>query len=235
MSNSFHAFKGGERGFVKRVFPRYPFTFLVFKADKRLFEVRDISFWGMRIALKDGTHGLSVGDCLVGYLHWKGESLPVNFQVKWSDSENAGGEFERNEQFDKKIRSFFCVENILKNLRPLHLQEGVRDLPANLKYWFKSDGTVEFFIWCDPNGKISSFQGVVLDKFFEWEEGQGMWTGRVHKHKDLDTPLDCWEEFVCEEDTRINSFVVDLTHKIFSAFPSEYLSDQDREFLLLKL
>ena len=163
--------KSGEKQFVKRVFPRYPFSFLVFKAKERAFEVRDVSFRGMQISLKDGVHGLSPGDGLNGELHWKGEVLEVVFRVKWADKERVGGAFEWDEGFEGKVRDFFCVENILKGLRPLHRQEAERGLPPRLKYWFKSDGSVEFFVWCRKDGRISSFQGIVLNRFFEWEEG----------------------------------------------------------------
>ena len=236
MGNPLHSFhRGGEKQYRKRVFPRYPFSFLVFKAQERAFEVRDISFRGMQISLKDGEHGLSPGDCLNGELHWKGEVLSLDIQIKWAEKDTVGGAFERDGDFDKKIQSFFCVENILKELRPLHLQEAERELPKNLKYWFKSDGSVEFFVWCRGNGQISSFQGIVLDKFLEWEEGREVWTGRILKHRDLETPLDYWEEFFFEEDSMPNSFVVDFAHKIFSGLSKEHVSDEDRKFLLFHL
>ena len=235
MAHQLHPFKSGEKQFKKRVFPRYPFSFLVFKAGERAFEVRDISFQGMQISLKDGEHGLSPGDKLNGELHWKGEVLVIDFQVKWADKEYVGGAFRRENNFNEKIRSFFCVENILRGLRPLHLQEVERDLPANLKYWFKSDGSLEFFVWCRGSGRISSFQGIALDKFFEWEEGGTVWTGRVLRHRDVDTPLDCWEEFFFEEDAQRNSFVIELARKVFSRLPNDYLSDDDRKFILFHL
>ena len=235
MGNQFHLARDGEKQFIKRVFPRYPFSFLVFKAGGRAFEIKDISFQGMQISLKDGEHNLSVGDRLTGELHWKGEMLAVNFRVKWASKDGVGGGFEGDEEFDKKIQSFFCVQNILNGLRPLHLHESERELPDNLKYWFKSDGSVEFFVWCGNSGQICSFQGIVLDRFFEWEEGMAVWTGRIFKHRDLETPLDCWEEFFFEEDLSPNPFVVELVCKIFSQLPGDYLSEEDRKFLLLKL
>ena len=236
MGSSLHLFhKNGVKQLRKRVFPRYPFTFMVFKADEKVFQVKDISYRGMQISLKDGEHGISPGDDLTGELHWKGETLAIRLQVKWADEENVGGTFERGQVFEQKIHSFFCVENILKGLRPLHLQEVERGLPANLKYWFKSDGSVEFFVWRGSNKRISSFQGIILDKFFEWEEGRGIWTGRILKHQDLETPLDCQEEFFFEEDATVNPFVVDFAHKVFSQLPREYLTDDDREFILFHL
>ena len=232
MRNQTYPFEVGGRPFIKRVFPRYPFSFLVFKAEERAFEVKDISFRGMQISLKDGEHNLSVGDRLSGELHWKGEILSVRFRVKWANKDSVGGGFERNGKFDEEIQSFFCVENILDGLKPLHLQEDTEDLPTNLKYWFKSDGTVEFFVWCRDGGEIYSFQGIVLDKFFEWEDEKGMWTGRILKHRGRETPLDCQEEFFLEEDSGTNPFVVKLIHKIFLRLPENYLSDEDRKFLL---
>ena len=224
--------KGEEKPFIKRIFPRYPFSFLVFKAKEKAFQVKDISFHGMQISLKDGEHNLSVGDGLSGELHWKGEVLSVKFRVKWVNKNSVGGGFERNAKFDEAIQSFFCVENILAGLKPLHLQESVGDLPSNLKYWFKSDGTVEFFVWCRNGGEICSFQGIVLDKFFEWEETKGTWTGRILKHRDRETPLDYQEEFFLEEDSSANPSVGKLIHKIFSRLPDSYLSQDDRKFLL---
>ena len=232
MRNQMHSFKDRERKFIKRVFPRYPFSFLVFKASGMAFQIKDISFRGMQISLKDGEHDLSVGDVLKGELHWKGEVLEIHFRVKWVNKDSVGGGFERDGEFDEKIQSFFCAENIISGLRPLHLQKDGPDLPDNLKYWFKSDGSVEFFVWCRNGGEIYSFQGIVLDKFFEWEEGKGVWMGNILKYRDWETPLECKEEFFLEEDTGSDSFMVELFHKIFSQLPGDYLSEDDRKFLL---
>ena len=61
----FNLIKGPNINREKRVLPRFPLTLMTFRADQfkgHSFEVRDVSFGGMQVALKDGEHGQAVGD-----------------------------------------------------------------------------------------------------------------------------------------------------------------------------
>ena len=60
---------------------------MTFRADQfedHSFEVRDISFSGMQISLKDGDHQKSVGDEITGVLMWAAK-LKIKGKIRWCD------------------------------------------------------------------------------------------------------------------------------------------------------
>ena len=64
----------------KRIFPRFPFSYLTFKssndgANKHVFEIKDISYTGMQLCLKDGGHDFTPGNTIGGTVHWQKAAL----------------------------------------------------------------------------------------------------------------------------------------------------------------
>ena len=154
----------------KRIFPRFPFSFLIFKGsgdasadERKVFEVKDISYNGMQLSLRDGGHTYIKGADIDGVVHWKGEVLETKGSVKWVNGHNLGVEFKLDNKFNKSIRSFLGVDNILKGLRAIHDGPLDIDLPSNLKYWLRSDGQFEVFMWRHNDGEISKFQILFMD------------------------------------------------------------------------
>lgn len=89
----------------KRVFPRFPFSYLTFKAgdsESKVFEVKDISFLGMQLCLKDGGHDFIPGTEIDGTLHWKGATLKALGNVKWVRGQQLGVAFTLDNAFEKK-------------------------------------------------------------------------------------------------------------------------------------
>ena len=223
----------------KRVLPRFPFSFLTFKGNgpegNKVFEVKDISYNGMRLSLKDGGHTYITGSNIVGCVHWKGETLDTEGTVKWVSGHNLGVEFNVNDAFKKNIREFLGVENILKGLRAIHNSPLDIDLPSNLKYWLRSDGKFEVFIWRHNDGEISKFQILFLDFFVEWQDGKGLKTGSVINSKNIDSPLENEGELLFEFEDSCDGEKVNFARDITSKITEDFLPQEALEFLALKL
>ena len=74
-----------------------------------------------------------------------------------------------------------------------------------------------------------------MDKMIEWQDGQGLFTGMVIKHKDLDTPLRTEEEIQFNIDEVPNKEVLKMAMDLMSLIPHEHLSRGAVDFILQKL
>ena len=74
MERRFNLIKSDFEKHEKRVLPRFPFCYLTFKSDEtsRVYEVKDISYTGMQLALKDDEHNFKEDSALKGHIHWLG-------------------------------------------------------------------------------------------------------------------------------------------------------------------
>lgn len=237
MENHLSLIKTGYQDIEKRVLPRFPFNYLTFKTEHdkpQVFAVKDISFSGMQLALKDGGHPHKNGEKIKGRLHWKGAQLELEAQVKWVHGQRLGVEFQAETGFEDEIKSFLSINNIIKSMRPLHRSALDLDLPANLKYWLQADGPVEVFIWYG-HSDISRFQLIMMDSFVEYQDGKGLKSGKVVTKRDLDTPLVKEDEFVFEMDERLNDDRLDFAKNIVAHIPEEFLPEDVLDFLRLKL
>ncbi|MCB9062997.1 MAG: PilZ domain-containing protein [Halobacteriovoraceae bacterium] len=223
----------------KRVFPRFPFNYMVFKCLGRskniTYEVVDISYTGMQLMVRDGGHDFVDGEIIKGDIHWKGQELDVSCVVRWTNEFSFGVEFKIIEDFDVKIRNFLSVENLIKSIRPLHLEELSIDRPASLKYWLQSDGALELFIWQHQDGELSKFQIILLENFVEWQDGLGIRTGKVLTKRDLDTPLLHSDEFIFQIDETEDSEKINFAKEVVSVIPEKCIPTLAKEFLQLKL
>ena len=222
----------------KRVLPRYPFCYLIFKSENssnRVFEVKDISHSGMQLALKSGNSGEREGGSLKGEIHWLGKSLKVQGSVKWAKENRLGVEFSGQATQREAVDGFLKIENFANSLKPLHKEELGLELPPKLKYWLRSDGPVEVFIWRHNDGELSKFQVLIMENFIEWKDTKGLQTGRVISKRDIDTPLISEDEFVFKLDDGIDDDKIGMAKKLLTNVDVDKLSQDALDFMLMKL
>jgi hypothetical protein len=131
--------KTNHQELEKRVFPRFPFGLMIFRAEqstpskncKLVFEVKDISLSGMQISFKDGTHDYLQGETIEGNLQWRGPHLFVKGKIQWVREGSIGLSFDSSISFEEKKKSFLSYENIVSHIKPLHKNELMMDLPNN--------------------------------------------------------------------------------------------------------
>lgn len=222
----------------KRVLPRFPFCYLTFKCAKQLkktFEVKDISYSGMQLSLKDGEHDLLEDEVISGMLHWAGRELEISGNVVWKTSMRAGIEFSNALSSRNSIDDFLKLEFIAEHLKPVHLVNYGVDLPAKLKYWLRADGPVELFVWQHADGEFAKFQVLIMENFVEWEDGKGLKTSRVISKRDIETPLINEDEFVFKIDESIDESKVTRAAKLISGINESNLAKEVKDFVQLKL
>lgn len=224
----------------KRIFPRFPFSYLTFKADstsseRNVFEIKDISYTGMQLCLKDGGHDFTPGRQINGTVHWQKASLDTIGTVKWVSGSRIGVEFSSENGFDKSVKNFLSIENMVDSLRPIHNFSLELEMPANLKYWLRADGPFEVFVWRHNDGELSRFQVLMMENFVEWEDGVGVKTGRIISKRDLDTPLITEDELVFSVDEGVNGEMISMSLEILKNIGPEFLPTEANEFLRMKL
>lgn len=230
--------KTGYLELEKRVFPRFPFGFMIFKeaaGEKMVFEVKDISLTGMQLSFKDGTHDYKIGSTIAGDLHWRGINLMIKAKIQWVRESSLGLSFDSSISFEEKMRTFLSFDNIVAHIKPLHSSSLSMELPNNLKYWLKSDGVLDLYVWEHSSQGISRFQILMMEHFIEWEEGVGIKTGKVMTQRDLDTPLSQEDEFVFQIDENVVQEKVEMALGVVRKISAEHLPVEASEFLIYKL
>lgn len=230
--------KTGKETLEKRTFPRFPFSFLIFKAthkdDQKVFAVKDINEKGMQLTLKDGGHQFVTGDQLQGELHWKKAKSTLEGKVVWVKGERLGVSFESKE-IQKLVKEFLCVDNIIASLRPLHQEEIGIDLPANLCCWLQADGPVEVFVWRHNHGDFSGFHLIMMNTFIEYVDGKGLQSGTIPSSRDVETPLNNEEEFEFLIDDTLDQTKLAFAQEIIKKLPDHFCSSEIKDFLSLKV
>lgn len=224
----------------KRIFPRFPFSYLTFKssnegANKHVFEIKDISYTGMQLGLKDGGHDFKPGTDISGTVHWQKAALDTLGTVKWVSGSRIGVAFSDENGFEKSVKDFLSIENMVASLRPIHDISIGLEVPANLKYWLRADGPFEVFVWRHNDGELSRFQILMMEHFVEWEDGVGVKTGRIVSKRDLDTPLITEDELVFSVDESVNSEVIGMAQEVLENIGPKFLPIEANEFLRMKL
>lgn len=222
----------------KRILPRFPFCFLTFKRsneDSHAFEVKDISNSGMQLCLKMGIHKLKEGDAICGFLRWGQRELEIQGHIKWATKMRLGVEFSNGASARDEVNQFLKLEHIAKMLKPVHKLDYGIEIPAMLKYWLRSDGPVELFIWLHPHGELARFQILIMENFVEWEDGIGIKTARVISKRDRDTPLISEDEFVFQIDPQNDEEKIFKATTLVGHLESEHLTADVIEFLKIKL
>lgn len=222
----------------KRVFPRFPFGLMIFKDSNDqspVFEVKDISLTGMQFAFRDGESTYNKGDSISGRLQWRNASIDVKGKIEWTRGQNYGLSFDSSISFEEKMRTFLSYENIVSHIKALHKTEMVIERPNDLKYWLKSDGVLEIFVWELKTTGISRFQILVMEHFIEWIEGSGIRTGKIVTQRDLETPLAQEDEFVFQIDESMSESKVEIALGIVRKISEDKLPLEAKEFLIYKL
>mgnify|MGYP005696612515 CR=1 FL=1 len=239
MERQLHLLQDEKANFEKRVFPRFPFTYLIFKAqdrpESRGFEVINISSTGMQLKRKDGGHTYKVGNDIYGNLHWKGAELEVKGSVRWVHGTDLGIEFDHSDEYQNEVQNFLSVKNIISGLRAVHQAEIGVEIPSSLKYWVRSDGPVDLFVWRHQDGELSKFQLIIFKDFVEWIDGQGVRTGKVMNKRFVETPLHLEDEFMFKMDKQISMRKLNFAEEIIDHIPESYLSKDCLNFLKLKI
>lgn len=221
----------------KRVFPRFPFCYLTFKtdSDRRVFEVKDISHTGMQLANRFGDGIFRMGETVQGSIHWLGHEMKLSGKIMWSTDGRAGIEFVKRSETAESIKKFLGEDRLLAALKPLHKVDYGAELPANLKYWLRSDGPVELFVWQHHDREFSHFQVLLLENFVEWQDGVGLKTGRIMSKRNVDTPLMDEDELLFRVDQGLDDDKLHRVRSLVGRIPSDLLQGEVKDFLLMKL
>jgi len=221
----------------KRVLPRFPFCYLTFKSDEtaRVYEVKDISHTGMQISLKEEGHHFQADSVLKGSIHWLGKNLDIAGTVKWSTSNRLGVEFVKRREVMEKVQDFLNIKEIVKRLKPLHKVEGGLEIPPRLKYWLRSDGPVELFVWQHGDGEIAKVQVLFLEIFVEWEDGSGLKTGRILSKRNVDSPLLTEDEWVFQMDQDADVEKLVKVKELIALIPQDQLPAEVQTFMVRQL
>lgn len=237
MERRFNLIKSDFEKHEKRILPRFPFCYLTFKSDdtSRVYEVKDISHTGMQLSLKEESHNFKEDTALKGHIHWLGKSLDIAGTVKWHTQNRIGVEFIKKRDVLDKVQGFLQIEEMVKRLKPLHKVDDGLEIPARLKYWLRSDGPVEVFIWQHGDGEISKCQVLFMETFVEWEDGLGLKTGRILSKRNVDTPLINEDEWVFNIDPDADVAKLDRVKNLVGMIPNDLLPSETKTFLVRQL
>jgi hypothetical protein len=237
MERRFNLIKSDFEKHEKRVLPSFPFCYLTFKSDdtSRVYEVKDISHTGMQLSLKEETHKFVDESVLKGSIHWLGKNLDIAGTVKWSTSNRLGIEFVKRREISEKVHAFLDIHEIVKRLKPLHKVEGGLEIPPRLKYWLRSDGPVELFVWQHGDGEIAKVQVLFLDVFVEWEDGLGLKTGRILSKRNVDSPLLTEDEWVFKIDLDVDGEKLNRVKELIGLIPLDQLPFEVKTFMVRQL
>lgn len=181
-----------------RNFPRFPFTYMVFKCAQsaETFEIQDISESGMQISLKSGELSLGKNSQVTGNINWNGDTLQIEATVVWVKGMRAGLRF-----VNCSLHEFLSLARFAQNMKDITAMDMDLSLPRDLSLWLRSDGPCELFVWIDNNHNYSEFQIVFMDRYVEWSDGEGVKTGRVISKRDLQTPLLSQDQYIFKTDS----------------------------------
>ena len=237
MERRFNLIKSDFEKHEKRVLPRFPFCYLTFKSDEnsRVYEVKDISHTGMQLSLKDGTHEFEEDGVMKGHIHWLGKNLDIAGTIKWHTANRIGVEFVKKRDVLEKVQNFLQIDELVKRMKPLHKVDDGLEIPARLKYWLRSDGPVEVFVWQHADGEIAKVQVLFLETFVEWEDGVGLKTGRILSKRNVDSPLLTEDEWVFHIDLDIDPAKLEKARTLINHITDDLLPSEVRTFLARQL
>jgi hypothetical protein len=237
MERRFNLIKSDFEKHEKRILPRFPFCYLTFKPDdtSRVYEIKDISLTGMQISLKDTGHDFKQDESLTGHIHWLGKNLDISGTIKWLTQNRLGVEFVKRREILDKVQSFLDIKEIVKLLKPLHKVNGGLEIPARLKFWIRSDGPVEVFIWQHGDGEMAKAQILFFETFVEWEDGVGLKTGRILSKRNVDSPLLNEDEWVFHIDGDVDVAKLERVKTLINEISDELLPSEVRTFLVRQI
>jgi hypothetical protein len=237
MERRFNLIKTEALSDQKRVLPRFPFCYLTFKPEHgdRVFEVRDISYTGMQLQRRDDSVEFTPDQPLRGTIHWQGSEMRVDARIKWLTQSRFGVEFIKRQETAESIKKFLDISVIAKKMKPVHHPKFGMELPAKLKYWLRSDGPVDIFVWQHSDGELSEFQMLIFDSFIEWKDGVGLKTGRLVSKRNVDTPLLAEDEWLFHMDESTDEEKVNRGVNLINALDQQLWTEGVGQFILRKL
>lgn len=237
MERRFNLIKSDFEKHEKRVLPRFPFCYLTFKpeSNSRVYEVKDISHTGMQLSLKDSNEQFKEEHLLKGHIHWLGNNLDIIGTIKWLTQNRVGVEFAKKKDILDRVQDFLSIKQMVQRLKPLHKVEGGLEVPAKLKYWLRSDGPVEIFIWQHSDGELAKCQILFMETFVEWEDGAGVKTGRILSKRNVDSPLLTEDEWVFQIDIDLDVDKLDKVKSLIDHISSELIPEEAKTFILRQL
>lgn len=237
MERRFNLIKSDFEKHEKRVLPRFPFCYLTFKSDdtSRVYEIKDISHTGMQLSLKEENHNFKEDHILKGHIHWLGKNLDISGVVKWHTPNRLGIEFAKKRDVLEKVQNFLQIDEIVKRMKPLHKVDDGLEIPARLKYWLRSDGPVEVFVWQHNDGEMAKCQVLFLETFVEWEDGHGLKTGRILSKRNVDSPLLTEDEWVFQIDLDVDAGKLDRVKALINQINEDLLPSEVKTFLVRQL
>ncbi|EQC44305.1 PilZ domain-containing protein [Bacteriovorax sp. Seq25_V] len=237
MERHLNLIKTGHQEIEKRIFPRFPFSYLVFRANSnaKSYQVKDISYNGMSIALKDGESTFSEGDSISGEIHWHGVKVEVSMLVRRVSADSIGVEFTGGRSTEIAMKDFLSISNIAKSMKPIHEYKDQMEIPSNLSFWLRCDGPFELFIWKHADGEVSKIQIIMMANFIEWNDGKGLSSGKILSVRNTDTPLTNEEEFEFLIDDKLDEEKLDFAKEIIREINHDLLSKEVYDFICLKL
>ncbi|MGB0453558.1 MAG: PilZ domain-containing protein [Bacteriovoracaceae bacterium] len=245
MPERFSLIKTEIRDPEKRILPRFPFSTMTFKLAKEseaessshAFQVSNISSGGMGLGLISGSHQIKKGDFVSGDLRWRENSLTLSGEVAWTNAQGFGLMFQddMSEIMREKLDNILSLETISRNLRAIHKTEMGINIPSNLKIWLRTDGPVEIFYWTHNDNEFQKIQILVLDQYFEWEDGKGISTGEILSLKNIESPLNQSDEYSVSIDSDVNDDCLKKVSRLIENVASDILPDDAKNFLRCKL
>lgn len=127
------------------------------------------------------------------------------------------------------------MEEMVKRLKPLHKVDGGLEIPARLKYWLRSDGPVEVFVWQHGDGEIAKCQLLFLETFVEWEDGLGLKTGRILSKRNVDSPLLTEDEWVFQIDADVDVQKLERVKALLNHIGEDLLPPDVTKFLVRQI
>ena len=109
------------------------------------------------------------------------------------------------------------------------------EVPPKLKYWLRSDGPVEVFVWQHSDGELAQFEILMMENYIQWQDGQGLKTARIMSKRDVDTPLITEDEFVIKVDPVIDDNKIDMASALITDMDPELLTEACVDFIKMKL
>jgi hypothetical protein len=90
-------------------------------------------------------------------------------------------------------------------------------------------------VWQHGHGEIAKLQILFLEVFVEWEDGEGVKTGRTLSKRNVDSPLLTEDEWVFQMDPEIDGEKLDKVKELIGLIPQDQLPVEVQTFLVRQL
>ena len=171
-----------------RVVPRFPLPKekmkFVFDEGEKIFAVRDISTRGLGISLLEFDESLyfSPNYRCQAELKIDGEPMLVRVRVARVNAWSVGFEFEElSPDQQERIRSFVDPLHIGATLKPVDKRGAPEAFNQGLGAWYHGEAATDLYLWNDSRGGLQRALLCSGQRYWEWEEGNGVSTGNLER------------------------------------------------------